>query len=102
MKVLLSKDLHLFTNITLPYMPNIIDNFKLFIVLIKLTVEAIVAHGILKRLIGCPQFVGKIFLTCILFTDRVILAVYHCIEEHNFNCKLPVGFASPRCFRFKF
>ena len=32
---------------------------KLFIVLIKLTAEAIVAHGILKRLIGCPQFVGK-------------------------------------------
>ena len=50
---------------------------------------------VLKRLISCPQFVGKILLTCILFTDRVILAAYHCIEEHNFNCKPPVGVASP-------
>ena len=58
MKVLLSKDLHLFTNITLPYMPHIIDVLNCsVIVLIKLTAEAIVAHGILKRLIGCPQFV---------------------------------------------
>ena len=82
MKILLSKDIHLFTNITLPYMPHIID--------------------VLKRLISCPQFVGKILLTCILFTDRVILAAYHCIEEHNFNCKLPVDVASPHCFRCKF
>ena len=39
---------------------------------------------------------------CILFTDRVILTAYHCIEEHNFNCKLPVAVASPHCFRCKF
>ena len=44
----------------------------------------------------------EIFLTCILFTDRVILAAYHCSEEHNFNCKLPVAVASPHCFRWKF
>ena len=35
------------------------------------------------------------------FTDRVILAASHCIEEHklNFDCKLPVSIASPDHFR---
>ena len=83
-------------------MPHIIDVLNCSWYLVKLTEEGIVAHGILKRLIGCPQFVGKIFLTFILFTDRVILAAYHCSEEHNFNCKLPVGIAPPHCFHCKF
>ena len=41
----------------------------------------------LKRLIGCLQSVGKI--PHVHFTDGVILAAYGCIEEDNFDCKLP-------------
>ena len=35
-----------------------------------------------KRLIGCPESVGKILLTC------KIVTAYGCIEEGNFDSKL--------------
>ena len=41
----------------------------------------------MKRLIGCPQFVGKILLPRVDFTHGVILASYCCIEKDNFDRK---------------
>ena len=34
--------------------------------------------------------------------DRVILAASHCVEQHHFVCKPPVGSVSPNRFRSEF
>ena len=50
-------------------------------------------HSLVKNLClwGCTLY----------FADRVILAAYRCIEEHNFDFKRPVGVLLPLLFAFR-